>query len=68
MNQGSYLLPDHTSTIANVLKMPRKPRGLQMDYWGNLLPYGSVLNWKKSNLYNNTRKNTSLEKWKLNKP
>ena len=68
MTQGSYILPNNTSSIASVLKMPHRPRGLQMDYWGDLLPYGSVLNWKKSNLYNNRKKNTSTEKWKMNKP
>ena len=65
---GSYTLPNTNSDIASVLKMPRKAKGLQMDYWGNLLPYGSILNWKKTNLYNNKSNNTATQKWKLNRP
>ena len=54
--------------IASVLKMPPKAKGLQMDYWGNLLPYGSILNWRKTNLYNNKSNNTATQKWKMNRP
>ena len=68
MNQGSYLLPNRHSSIASVMKMPKRPQGLQIDYWGNMLPIGHVMLWKKQNLYNNKRNNETTKKWIINKP
>ena len=68
MNIGSFVLPNKQSSMAAVLKMPHQRKGLQIDYWGNMLPYGSKLNWNKNNLYNNTKQNDRPKHWLMNRP
>lgn len=63
-----YVLPNNSSSIASVLKMPNRTKGLQIDYWGNMLPYGYTMTWDKRNLYNNTKNNQKTKSWLMNKP
>ena len=63
-----FVLPNNEASMSKVLKMPKQTKGLQIDYWGNMLPVGYTMTWNKRNLYDNTKHNYKTHTWMVNKP